>query len=744
MKPKILLIDDEQVVHENLKFVYNKKYDFESIYNKVEFTNRLEEGFENIDLVILDLNLNSNKKEGYKEGLENINKIRKIDKNVPIVILTNTNSDVINQLIVGQRGANSCYYKSEYENSDLNIPINLFIKKKNLLFIDDDRDFLNNVKFAFGNNAFNCYLAKDLSEANEILEEDGIDLILLDLDLGEGLTFDILNTLKNKYPTIPIIVITNANTDDEQQIGLKVAQNKGDNCLNKNTYNHNKWLNTFYSTIDNGEAKALRVVAKIEKENVLQKAYYELKKENLELLDENLSIIARNDRSEEGKIAIEKLKKVKSHKKFKNNLSRKLILRGIEVENIGDLDTISWKLDERVNIIIGENGSGKSLLLRIAAAMAQSSNIAIKKLKLQSTSLPKMKITEGINKELFKNNIYKTNSILDIEESIGKIPVLAIADIRYVNKDDKIPKKSRDYKSLVTDGAYYFLEGEAERERLLKFLDRLGEKAVKNDDENRHEIFTLLERVVNNLNEVADDDEKNKFKFGTVIEVENSYYEVPVITETGIEIPIQYASRGELSILSMFGLVYQYLENLQSHRSEKASSIAKEHGIVIIDEIDAHLHPKWQRKIISLFLEAFPNVQFIFMAHSPHVVAGRKAGEVVKLELNKENKKYKLTRFNENFIGDTPDEVLESAFDLEPKELFNSLVEYEKIWKELPEDIKKKLVEITKKPNYAITREDELFLDSDEKLKKALSYNIMLNKFDAWKLYKTYVGNLYN
>ncbi len=43
-------------------------------------------------------------------------------------------------------------------------------------------------------------------------------------------------------------------------------------------------------------------------------------------------------------------------------------------------------------------------------------------------------------------------------------------------------------------------------------------------------------------------------------------------------------------------------------------------AIVLIDEIDLHLHPKWQRQIMSYLTERFPNTQFIATAHSPLIV----------------------------------------------------------------------------------------------------------------------------
>lgn len=48
------------------------------------------------------------------------------------------------------------------------------------------------------------------------------------------------------------------------------------------------------------------------------------------------------------------------------------------------------------------------------------------------------------------------------------------------------------------------------------------------------------------------------------------------------------------------------------------------HGVVLIDEVEQHLHPRWQRNIISLLTESFPDVQFIATTHSPLVASGCK------------------------------------------------------------------------------------------------------------------------
>ena len=51
----------------------------------------------------------------------------------------------------------------------------------------------------------------------------------------------------------------------------------------------------------------------------------------------------------------------------------------------------------------------------------------------------------------------------------------------------------------------------------------------------------------------------------------------------------------------------------------------------MIDEIDLHLHPKWQRHVVGDLQKAFPNIQFIGTTHSPFIVQSMNPGEVIDL-----------------------------------------------------------------------------------------------------------------
>ncbi len=77
-------------------------------------------------------------------------------------------------------------------------------------------------------------------------------------------------------------------------------------------------------------------------------------------------------------------------------------------------------------------------------------------------------------------------------------------------------------------------------------------------------------------------------------------------------------------------------EDMPSSQSEDPSSwqrvLQETPGLVLIDEIDAHLHPKWQQRVVADLKETFPEIQFVATSHSPFVIQSLQDGELKNLE----------------------------------------------------------------------------------------------------------------
>jgi predicted ATP-binding protein involved in virulence len=85
------------------------------------------------------------------------------------------------------------------------------------------------------------------------------------------------------------------------------------------------------------------------------------------------------------------------------------------------------------------------------------------------------------------------------------------------------------------------------------------------------------------------------------------------IKKLGVEISIDLLSDGEKSLLAMVGDLSKRLAESDQHLEASA--------LVLIDEIELHLHPAWQRMIIPRLTKTFPNCQFIVTTHSPQVLS---------------------------------------------------------------------------------------------------------------------------
>ena len=87
-------------------------------------------------------------------------------------------------------------------------------------------------------------------------------------------------------------------------------------------------------------------------------------------------------------------------------------------------------------------------------------------------------------------------------------------------------------------------------------------------------------------------------------------------------------------------------------------------AILLIDEIENHLHPTWQRRVIPALLEHFPGLQIFATTHSPFVVAGLKVGQVHLLNRD-ENGVVTASTNTEDIVGWTADEILRTMMGVE-------------------------------------------------------------------------------
>jgi predicted ATP-binding protein involved in virulence len=95
-------------------------------------------------------------------------------------------------------------------------------------------------------------------------------------------------------------------------------------------------------------------------------------------------------------------------------------------------------------------------------------------------------------------------------------------------------------------------------------------------------------------------------------------------------LPFAALSDGQRNMLAMIGDIAWKAAQLNPHLGKEV--LQKTPGIVLIDELDLHLHPKWQRHVIEDLRRLFPEIQFIATTHSPFIIQTAREGELIKLD----------------------------------------------------------------------------------------------------------------
>ena len=88
------------------------------------------------------------------------------------------------------------------------------------------------------------------------------------------------------------------------------------------------------------------------------------------------------------------------------------------------------------------------------------------------------------------------------------------------------------------------------------------------------------------------------------------------VKKNAAELNVLQLSDGEKCLLALVGDLARRLSLLNTDKDNPLHG----EGVVLVDEIDLHLHPRWQRSVVASLERTFPNCQFIITTHSPQVV----------------------------------------------------------------------------------------------------------------------------
>lgn len=397
---------------------------------------------------------------------------------------------------------------------------------------------------------------------------------------------------------------------------------------------------------------------------------------------------------------------IKDRLKFKHNIDNPIIINQFHIEGVSIYNDIHWNIQPNINILLGRNGYGKSHLIRLLPCLLRNEKkIMDIDYKLFTSSLLKIEISQSNETKLTHYN--NCNFIADV----GIVPMLAIPAVRNIHPNKLIsPTKDEFAGELCEIGALHFINQMPFDTLIQDKLFVLGNELLKlHGNKSKYaKKVKITSPIVGLVNSVVNELTNNSFEISNVKDYfGQSHIDIEVITEGNSEpISMQKASQGTISLLSILILIYYYLKSL--YPNIKEDLLLNQKAIVFIDEIDAHLHPIWQRKIIGILRKNFPNIQFIITAHSPLIVAGCYEREVSVLQKT-ENNKFSIYQFNENFIGTKIEDIYSRVFEIENIEDDETFLRFsiESTYK-TEEDIVKRIEDLENKEHTDNTEDIEL------------------------------------
>lgn len=325
-------------------------------------------------------------------------------------------------------------------------------------------------------------------------------------------------------------------------------------------------------------------------------------------------------------------------------------ISSVTLSNFKCFSRASLQLHPRMNVLVGVNGTGKSSMLealriaigalflgvdkydgKIAAPGIGADDVRLENLEPLYPAIIETKgwvNSFGVDHE---NNLQYSGItwIRSLEKHGGR--TTSIKAKKMTEASNRMQQAVRENRGTIPLVAYYSTE---------RFKKERKDYGVEADGSRLRGYFNSLDSTTNikffqNLffTETLDATQKQRPSemlaavvpaIKECVRCKDVYYdfkkgEIIMVGEDDVHMPMHLLSDGVRSVLSLvMELAFRsYLLN-----PHKGASAAKEtDGVVLIDEIDLHLHPEWQLHILTDLQVAFPKMQFIVTTHAPLVVS---------------------------------------------------------------------------------------------------------------------------
>lgn len=347
-----------------------------------------------------------------------------------------------------------------------------------------------------------------------------------------------------------------------------------------------------------------------------------------------------------------------------------MFLKSMTLHNFRCFSDLDVCFHDRLTVIVGSNGAGKSTVLEAAtiaagtftSAMDGLTNYGIKKsdahykcfdLGSSIDVQPQFPVEITVTGNVAGKDISWTRNL---NSANGRGGLAAAKDLTQIAQDcqDRMRKGDRDLKLPIisyygtgrlwakhrekksdtfeksnrSNGYIDSLDGAANDKLMMKWFQKmtLQELQRKQEIPELVAVRAAMEQVFSSVTGFSDVNVQFNLDTGDIdIIYRNNDNE-------HVRIPLALLSDGYKCTISLIADIAYRMALLNPQLLDKV--LTETEGIVLIDEIDLHLHPAWQKRILKDLMDTFPKVQFIVSTHAPEVINSVKSDSVVVLKEN--------------------------------------------------------------------------------------------------------------
>jgi predicted ATP-binding protein involved in virulence len=317
----------------------------------------------------------------------------------------------------------------------------------------------------------------------------------------------------------------------------------------------------------------------------------------------------------------------------------------LQINNFRKFKDLNLNFKPGVNILIGDNAAGKTSVLESLKILIGSYFYGINSKHVNSPSIHKIKDIQflqdeqGIFSRIYPTQVRAEGKVFDeqvcwsreLRTAKGASTTAGLSDLKKivsVHKNDVLPivafystarfnVESRDSSPYKNDERYAAYKNALNANSSISTFVQWFENQDRISYQYKERTYAL---------NVVSDAIMNCLPNCKRVFYDAKLTDILIEDENNVVTPFSLMSEGYRLITSLIGDLAYRCAVLNS--SLEADCLRETSGVVLIDDIEIHLHPSWQQRVVNDLHRTFPKIQFIISTHSPIVLSGVQANVI--------------------------------------------------------------------------------------------------------------------